>query len=201
MLKNSLKKRSIRKGARRLLARLRGVRLAASVLAVGAVVVAGAVALLLRAPEMGDPALDAAEAQGAGVVEVSVACDGWTRENVDLGVFASGFGLDGTKVDEHAVLEGPGTCAVTLARGFYEISLQVPRIMVEDGTVLVAGDPAVACLDDLAEACRLEVAYEPVDAPGGYDDLQEIALDSFVDQAVAEQALSRARERYNGEGG
>ena len=174
----------------------------AAAAAVGVVVV-GAAAIWLGLQVEGARGQAAPPASGRHAVEVSLACDGWTRANVDLGVFASGFAYDGTKVDEHLVFEGPGIAPLDLNTGFYEFALQMPQIMQEDGAVLVAGDPVAVRLEGSAdETLQVTVSYAAVEDPALADDnLAAIAQASFLDQADADRALARALERHRREEG
>ena len=134
-----------------------------------------------------------AKVPARAAVRVSVACDGWTRSNADLGVFASGIGPGGVRADEHMVFEGPGSQTVELAAGAYEFSLQAPQIMLEDGTVLAAGDPVGAWLLE-GEGASVEVAYAQTDLHGMVDEeLEEIAQASFDDPEAATAALEEAK--------
>ncbi len=168
----------------------------------------GAAALLALAGAIAWAAVQAAgEADGsrqarpaAVTLEVEVFCEGWS-DGSPLGVFVSGFSLDGRKVEEHLVLEGPGTASVPVQEGFYEASLQRPLAMSADGAVFSAGDPATVRVDGSAGSSRVALSYAAVDAAGlSDDDLSAIARESFADEAQAQAALERARERRAGKG-
>lgn len=126
-------------------------------------------------------------------LEATVACEGWSSGNVAIGAFVSGFSVDGAKVDKQVLFEEPGTCAIDVPEGFYELSLQLPAIMVEDGSVRAAGDPVPIRFDGSGSPARAAVAYQDVESAALSDqDLSEIAASSFRDQSHAEKALSQA---------
>lgn len=126
-------------------------------------------------------------------LEVTVSCEGWSGDNVALGAFVSGFSADGAKIDEQVLFEEPGARAIDVPEGFYELSLQLPVIMVEDGSMRAAGDPVPVRFDESGSPARAAVAYRDVESAALSDqDLSEIAKSSFRDQSDAEKAFSRA---------
>lgn len=130
--------------------------------------------------------------QGSGALVV-LECEGWTGANVPLGVFAEGAAADGGRRAEHLLFEGSGSREVGFCTGECTAVPQLPQVMLQDGRVLSAGDPARArCEDD--GVARLRLAYEAVDLRGTTDDeLADIAAASFLDEDAAACALESAK--------
>lgn len=129
-------------------------------------------------------------------LEATVSCEGWSSGNVALGAFVSGFSVDGEKIDKQMLFEGPGACVIDVPEGFYELSLQLPVIMVEDGSMRAAGDPVSIRFGESGSPVRAAVAYRDIESAALPDqDLSEIARSSFRDQNDAEKALAQARAK------
>lgn len=186
-------KRGLNKGARP------ERRIAYGVAAVAAVVVASVAFFGWRACEYAD---DAAGGD-AGTIELEVAlrCDGWSPENSELGVFVSGAQLDGSPCDEQLVFEGAGVRTAYLGAGSYEIVPQLPMLMLRDGAVLAASDPAARSYGEGApKSDALEVVYRAIDARDMAEgELRAVAEASFVLEDDANAAFERALARQSEE--
>lgn len=134
-------------------------------------------------------------------LQVTLRCDGWSPENVGLGVFVSGAQLDGAPCDEQLVFEGEGAQTAYLGAGSYEIVPQLPTLMLRDGSVLAASDPvARAYGHDAPRTDALEIAYRAIDVRDMADDeLRVVADASFASEGDADAAFERA-SALKGEG-
>lgn len=134
-------------------------------------------------------------AVAGNVMEVTVACDGRTESNVELRAFVSGVTVDGSAFEEQVSFGGRGAQEVALPVGGYQVAPRFSLLMLEDGTVLSAGDP-IACRFAGGESSRktVELVYRPVDmALMANEELAEIASDSFVDEEAAARALELSK--------
>lgn len=144
-----------------------------------------------------------AAGDGADSIELQIAlrCDGWSPENTELGVFVSGAQIDGSPCDEQFVFGGSGVQTAYLGAGSYEIVPQLPMLMLRDGAVLAASDPAARSYGEGAtKADALEVVYGSIDV-GGMDEneLRAVAEASFATGDDADAAFERALARWNEE--
>lgn len=127
------------------------------------------------------------------VLDVTVACEGWTERNVGLGAFVSGNTASGSPFDEQLAFSEPGSQEVEVPEGAYQVVPRVPQLMLEDG-IVVAVDGPVACRCP-AEGGKqaVELFYDAVDmARLDDEELARIAADSFSDADAVAGALERA---------
>ena len=165
---------------------------------VGAGALLAAVGVVLVVTGLGQKG-SAPDCEGGGCRRASVAveCEGWTGGNVPLGVFVEGTGagaaFDGDAKTQQLLFEGSGSQTVGFA-GECAAVAQLPQIMLQDGRVLCAGDPARArCSND--EETQVRIVYEAVDLRGMTDDdLAGVASVSFLDESASARALESAKQ-------
>lgn len=126
------------------------------------------------------------EPVGAGV-EVVLECNGWQRENVDVGVFVSGYRSDGSEFAEQVLFAGPGRRTVYVPPGTYEVVSQLPQLMLVGGGVLVVGGcMPVEVGEEEVQPRVVTLTYEPASLEDlSNDELDALAQASFRDSTDA----------------
>lgn len=139
--------------------------------------------------DVNDPAI------ASNSVEVAVDCEGWSERNVALGVFVTGWGAGGVRLEEQLIFDGAGTQSLEVPAGGFEAIAQMPQIMLADGSIVSSSEVVpIWCDPGQSDDHSVQITYVPMSLYGLTDDeLASLANESFMNEADASEALDLAR--------